>query len=59
VKRILVGIRAILHFNSLSNADGLPILNVQIIKSKDFMKAHCFDKKFEIISQLDNGKLSH
>jgi hypothetical protein len=45
-------------FNSLSNADGLPVLNVQIIeKSKEFMKAHCFDKNSKLFLQLDNGKI--
>jgi hypothetical protein len=45
-------------FNTLTSADGLPVLNVQIIeKSKDFMKANCFDKNSKLFLQLNNGKI--
>lgn len=45
-------------FNTLTSVDGLPVLNVQIIeKSKDFMKANCFDKNSKLFLQLDNGKI--
>jgi hypothetical protein len=45
-------------FNTLSSVDGLPVLSVQIIeKSKDFMKANCFDKNSKLFLQLDNGKI--
>ena len=45
-------------FYSLALTDGLPTLNVQFIqKSKDFMKANCFDKNSKLFLQLDNGKI--
>ncbi|MFH6935019.1 hypothetical protein [Flavobacterium sp. YO12] len=45
-------------FFSLAQTDGLPTLNVQLIqKSKDFMKANCFDKNSKIFLQLENGKI--
>jgi hypothetical protein len=45
-------------FYSLALTDGLPTLNVQFIqKSKDFMKANCFDKDSRIYLQLQNGKI--
>jgi hypothetical protein len=45
-------------FYSLALTDGLPTLNVQFIqKSKDFMKANCFDKDSKIYLQLQNGKI--
>jgi hypothetical protein len=45
-------------FHTLTAADGLPALNVQLIqKSKDFMKANCFDKNSKLFLQLDNGKI--
>lgn len=45
-------------FFSLASMDGTPTLNVQFIqKSKDFMKAHCFDKNSKIFFQLNNGKI--
>lgn len=45
-------------FTTLTSADGLPVLNVQLIqKSKDFMKANCFDKNSKLFLQLDNGKI--
>jgi hypothetical protein len=44
-------------FYSLSLTDGLPTLNVQLIeKSKEFIKANCFDKDSKIYLQLQNGK---
>lgn len=45
-------------FYSLSLTDGVPTLTVQLIqKSKDFMKANCFDKDSKIYLQLQNGKI--
>jgi hypothetical protein len=45
-------------FYSLALTDGMPTLNVQFIqKSKDFMKANCFDKNSKIFLQLQNGKI--
>mgnify|MGYP003607839801 FL=1 len=45
-------------FFSLAQTDGLPTLNVQLIqKSKDFIKANCFDKNSKIFLQLQNGKI--
>ena len=45
-------------FFSLALTDGIPTLNVQFIqKSKDFMKANCFDKNSKIFFQLNNGKI--
>jgi len=45
-------------FFSLAQTDGLPTLNLQLIqKSKDFIKASCFDKSSKIFLQLENGKI--
>lgn len=45
-------------FFSLALTDGLPTLNVQFIqKSKDFVKANCFDKNSKIFLWLQNGKI--
>ncbi|MCP2029032.1 hypothetical protein L1276_004211 [Flavobacterium sp. HSC-32F16] len=45
-------------FFSLAQTDGLPTLNLQNIqKSKDFIKANCFDKNSKIFLQLENGKI--
>lgn len=45
-------------FYSLSLTDGMPALTVQLIqKSKDFVKANCFDKNSRIYLQLQNGKI--
>src|SRR6187402_1991840 len=45
-------------FYSLALTDGLPTLTLQIIqKSKDFLKADCFDKNSKLFLQLQNGKL--
>ena len=45
-------------FYSLALTDGTPTLNLQLIqKSKDFMKAHCFDKNSKLFLQLNNGKI--
>ncbi|MFV8372181.1 hypothetical protein [Flavobacterium sp. LB2P74] len=45
-------------FYSLVLTDGLPTLNVQFIqKSKDFLKANCFDKNSKLFLQLNNGKI--
>ena len=43
---------------SLALTDGMPTLNTQLLqKSKDFIKAYCFDKNSRIYLQLDNGKI--
>ncbi|MDN3672672.1 hypothetical protein QWY99_06335 [Flavobacterium branchiarum] len=45
-------------FFSLAQTDGLPTLNLQMIKkSKDFIKANCFDKNSKLYLQLNNGKI--
>ncbi|MFV8466419.1 hypothetical protein [Flavobacterium sp. LB1P62] len=45
-------------FYSLALTDGLPTLNVQLIqKSKEFIKANCFDKNSKLFLQLNNGKI--
>ena len=45
-------------FYSLALTDGLPTLTVQLIqKSKEFIKANCFDKNSKIYLQLNNGKI--
>ena len=45
-------------FYSLALTDGLPTLNLQMIqKSKEFIKAHCFDKNSKLFLQLNNGKI--
>ncbi|WP_296682765.1 hypothetical protein [Flavobacterium sp.] len=45
-------------FFSLAVADGMPLLNVQLIqKSKGFIKANCFDKNSKLFLQLNNGKV--
>lgn len=45
-------------FFSLAQTDGLPTLNLQYIqKSKDFIKANCFDKNSKVFLQLENGKI--
>jgi hypothetical protein len=45
-------------FFSLAKTDALPTLNLQLIqKSKDFIKANCFDKNSKVFLQLQNGKI--
>ncbi|MDD5150572.1 MAG: hypothetical protein PHC28_08825 [Flavobacterium sp.] len=45
-------------FFALVLTDGTPTLNLQLIqKSKDFMKANCFDKNSKLFLQLNNGKI--
>jgi hypothetical protein len=45
-------------FFALAQTDGLPTLNLQLIqKSKDFIKANCFDKNSRVFLQLLNGKV--
>lgn len=45
-------------FYSLNLTDGLPTLTINMIqKSKDFLKANCFDKDSRIYLQLNNGKV--
>lgn len=43
---------------SLVNSDGTPYLNFQLLqKSKDFIKAKCFNASSKISLQLSNGKI--
>src|SRR6478609_9111581 len=45
-------------FCSLAVTDGLPTFTLQFIqKSKDFVKANCFDKNSKVYLQLQNGKI--
>src|SRR6187402_2417216 len=45
-------------FGSLALTDGIPTFTMQLIqKSKDFVKANCFDKNSKIYLQLQNGKI--
>jgi hypothetical protein len=45
-------------FFSLSNSDGVPLLNFQMLfKSKEFPKAYCLDKTSRIYIQLNSGKI--
>jgi hypothetical protein len=45
-------------FYSLASTDGMPTLNLELIqKSKEFMKANCFDKNSKLFLQLNNGKI--
>lgn len=45
-------------FYSLALTDGIPTLNINFIqKSKDFLKANCFDKNSKLFLQLNNGKI--
>jgi hypothetical protein len=45
-------------FYSLAMTDATPSLNLQVIKkSKDFLKANCFDKNSRLFLQLNNGKV--
>ncbi|MBG6062389.1 hypothetical protein IWX83_002188 [Flavobacterium sp. CG_9.1] len=45
-------------FCSLALTDGMPTLSIQLLqKSKDFMKANCFDKNSKLFLQLNNGKI--
>lgn len=45
-------------FLSMALTDGTPTLNLQMIqKSKEFMKANCFDKNSKLFLQLNNGKI--
>jgi hypothetical protein len=42
----------------LELTDGMPTLNINFIqKSKDFLKANCFDKNSKLFLQLNNGKI--
>ena len=51
------GTESYLYF-SLALTDGLPTLNTQFLKkSKDFIKADCFDRNSRIYLQLENGKI--
>ena len=45
-------------FYSLALTDGTPTLNINFIqKSKEFLKANCFDKNSKLFLQLNNGKI--
>lgn len=45
-------------FFSLSNHDGIPVLNFQLLaKSKEFPKVYCLDKASKIYIQLLNGNI--
>lgn len=45
-------------FFSLTNTEGIPLLNFQLLsKSKDFPEPHCLDKSSKIYLQLRNGKI--
>jgi len=45
-------------FFSLTNSDGVPMLNFQFLaKGKDFPKVYCIDKASKIYLQLANGKI--
>lgn len=45
-------------FFSLSNNDGVPVLNFQLLaKSKEFPKVYCLDRTSKIYIQLSNGKI--
>jgi hypothetical protein len=45
-------------FYSMDLTNGVPTLNVNFIqKSKDFLKANCFDKNSKLVLQLTNGKI--
>jgi len=45
-------------FFSLVETDGMPTLNINFIqKSKDFIKAQCFNKDSKLYFQLNNGKI--
>lgn len=45
-------------FFSLTLTDDMPTLSVRIItKSKEFVRANCFDKNSRLYLQLDNGKI--
>jgi hypothetical protein len=45
-------------FYTLVSTDGMPTLNINFIqKSKDFLKANCFDKNSKLFLQLNNGKI--
>lgn len=45
-------------FFSMTNSEGVPILNFQLLaKSKEFPKVYCIDKTSKIYIQLTNGKI--
>lgn len=45
-------------FFSLSNSQGMPVLNFQQLgKGNDFLKVSCFDKASKIYLQLINGRI--
>ena len=45
-------------FYTLALTDGMPTLNINFIqKSKEFLKANCFDKNSKLFLQLNNGKI--
>ena len=45
-------------FFILASTNGTPTLNINFIqKSKEFLKANCFDKNSKLFLQLNNGKI--
>lgn len=45
-------------FYTLALTDGTPTLNINFIqKSKEFLKANCFDKNSKLFLQLNDGKI--
>lgn len=57
-ERNFAGASSYMYF-SVALTDGLPTLNAQFLqKSKDFVKANCFDKNSRIYLQLENGKIA-
>lgn len=45
-------------FFSLSNDNGTPVLNFQLVhKNNEFIKAYCIDPKTKLYLQLENGKI--
>lgn len=56
-EKVFAGTSQFLFF-SLSNSQGLPLVNVQLLsKSKDFTKAFCFDKASKVYLQLQSGRV--
>lgn len=56
-ERVFGGTSTFMFF-SLTNTQGIPVLNFQLLaKSKDFPKVYCLDKASKIYIQLINGKI--
>ena len=57
-EKVFAGTSSFIFF-SLSNHEGIPILNFQLLaKSNDFPKVYCLDKNSRIHLQLANGKIA-